>query len=326
MKVYRDQDCDLSLVRARRVAIIGYGNQGRAQALNLRDSGVSVTVALRDGSAARPHAERDGFPIVTAGEAVREADLVVMLAADEDHGRIYVDEIAPNLREGAALSFAHGLSIRFGLIDPRPDLDVILVAPKGPGTALRADFQNGSGLISLFAVHQDASGGAEALALSYAAAIGSGRVGILPTTFAEECEADLFNEQAVLWGAIPALIHAGFETLVEAGFSPEIAYFECQTELKLLADLIDARGIAGMKEAISNTAEFGALEGEARIVTEETRAEMRRVLAEVRAGVFTRKLLADAEAGYPRLKASRAQAGAHRIETVRRALLLLKSR
>lgn len=324
MKVYRDQDCDLSLVRSRRVAVIGYGNQGRAQALNLRDSGVAVTVALRDGSAARPHAERDGFPIVTAAEAAREADLVVMLAADEDHGSIYTNEIAPNLRTGAALSFAHGLSIRFGLIKPRPDLDVILVAPKGPGTALRADYQNGSGLISLFAVHQDATGGAAALALSYAAAIGSGRVGILPTSFAEECEADLFNEQAVLWGAIPALIHAGFETLVEAGFSPEIAYFECQTELKLLADLIDQRGIAGMKEAISNTAEFGALEGEARIVTDETRAEMRRILAEVRAGSFTAQLLADAQAGYPRLTASRRAARAHPIEDIRRGILELK--
>ena len=324
MKVYRDEDCDLSLVRAKRVAIIGYGNQGRAQALNLRDCGVAVTIALPSHSASRARAEAEAFPVATAVEAARQADLVVMLAADEDHGRIYAEEIAPNLREGAALSFAHGLSIRFGLIEPRPDLDVILVAPKGPGTALRADFQNGSGLISLFAVHQDASGGAQALALSYAAAIGSGRVGILPTSFAEECEADLFNEQAVLWGAIPALIHAGFEILVEAGFSPEIAYFECQTELKLLADLIDQRGIAGMKEAISNTAEFGALEGGPRIVTEETRAEMRRVLAEVRAGDFTRKLIADAETGYPRLRASRVEWASHPIEDVRHKVSELK--
>jgi ketol-acid reductoisomerase len=325
VKVFRNEDCDLSLVRARRVAIIGYGNQGRAQALNLRDSGVAVTVALPACSASCARAQEEGFPVAAAAEAAAEAELVVMLAADEDHGRIYAEEIAPNLRQGAAISFAHGLSIRFGLIEPRPDLDVMLVAPKGPGTALRADFLNGSGLISLFAVHQNASGGAEALALSYAAAIGSGRVGILPTSFAEECEADLFNEQAVLWGAIPALIHAGFETLVEAGFSPEIAYFECQTELKLLADLIDQRGIAGMKEAISNTAEFGALEGERRIVTAETRAEMRRVLAEVRAGNFTGKLIADAEAGYPRLKASRAAARAHAIEAVRERLTSLKS-
>ena len=324
MKVYRDADSDLALIRGRRVAIVGYGNQGRAQALNLRDSGVEVTVALPVASSRRASAAAEGFAVMTAAEAARAADLTVLLAADEHHGRIYAEELAPNLRKGAALSFAHGLSIRFGLIAPRPDLDIFLVAPKGPGTALRADYQRGSGLISLFAVHQDASGGAESLALSYAAAIGSGRVGILPTTFAEECEADLFNEQAVLWGAIPELIHAGFETLVEAGFSPEIAYFECLTEVKLLADLIYERGIAGMREAISNTAEFGALKGGSRIVTADTRTEMRRILREVRAGHFTRELIADAEAGYPRLKASRAAAAAHPIEEVRLRLEALK--
>jgi ketol-acid reductoisomerase len=324
MKVYFDTDADPDLIRARRVAVIGYGNQGRAQALNLRDSGVAVTVALPEASKRREKAAADGFDVMTSPEAVAGADLVVLLAADEDHGRIYAEEIAPNLRKGAALQFAHGLSIRFGLIEPRPDLDIMLVAPKGPGTALRADYLAGSGLISLFAVAQDASGGAEALALSYAAAIGSGRVGILPTSFAEECEADLFNEQAVLWGAIPELIHAGFETLVAEGFSPEIAYFECLTEVKLLADLIYARGIAGMREAISNTAEFGALEGGPRIVTEATRAEMRRILAEVRSGAFTAKLLADAQAGYPRLKASRAEAASHPIEEIGRKLRNLK--
>ncbi|MGQ0588481.1 MAG: ketol-acid reductoisomerase [Sphingosinicella sp.] len=324
MKVYRDSDCDIALIRGKRVAIVGYGNQGRAQALNLRDSGVSVTIALPPESGSRERAKADGFDVMTAKEAAAAgADLAVLLAADEDHGRIYAEELAPNLREGAALSFAHGLSIRFGLVAPRPDLDIFLVAPKGPGTALRADFERGSGLISLFAVHQDASGGGEALALSYAAAIGSGRVGILPTSFAEESEADLFNEQAVLWGAIPELIHAGFETLVEAGFSPEIAYFECLTEVKLLADLIYERGIAGMREAISNTAEFGALKGGSRIVTADTRTEMRRILREVRAGHFTRELIADAEAGYPRLRASREAASAHPIEAVRARLLSL---
>ena len=323
MKVYRDEDCDLSPIRARKVAIVGYGNQGRAQALNLRDSGVAVTIALRPDSERRARAAADGFDVLTAAEAAVGADLTVLLAADEDHGRIYAEELAPNLREGAALSFAHGLSIRFGLVAPRPDLDIFLVAPKGPGTALRADYQRGSGLISLFAVHQDASGGADALALSYAAAIGSGRIGILPTTFAEESEADLFNEQAVLWGAIPELIHAGYDTLVEAGFSPEIAYFECLTEVKLLADLIYERGIAGMREAISNTAEFGALKGGSRIVTAETRTEMRRILREVRAGHFTRELIADAEAGYPRLRRSREAAAAHPIEAVRARLRAL---
>lgn len=326
MKVYRDSDCDLSLIRAKQVAIIGYGNQGRAQALNLRDSGVPVTIALPAASPSRERAAGEGFTVMTSSQATARADLVVMLAADEDHGRIYAEEITPNLRHGAALSFAHGLSIRFGLIAPRPDLDILLVAPKGPGTALRADFERGSGLISLFAVHQDASGGAQALALSYAAAIGSGRVGILPTSFAEECEADLFNEQAVLWGAIPELIHAGFETLVEAGFSPEIAYFECLTEVKLLADLIYERGIAGMREAISNTAEFGALKGGTRIVTDETRAEMRRILAEVRAGEFTKELIADAETGYPRLAASRFAASRHPIEKVRTSIAALTPR
>jgi ketol-acid reductoisomerase len=326
MHVYRDEDADLALVRARRVAIIGYGNQGRAQALNLRDSNVAVAVALPAGSASRGRAAADGFDVMTAAQASEQADLVVMLAADEDQGRIYAAEVAPGLRDGAALAFAHGLNIRFGLIAPRPDLDVFLVAPKGPGTALRAEYERGSGLIALFAVHQDASGGAEALALSYAAAIGSGRVGMLRTSFAEECEADLFNEQAVLWGAIPELIHAGFETLVEAGFSPEIAYFECLTEVKLIADLIYDRGIAGMREAISNTAEFGALKGGARIVTADTRTEMRRILREVRSGAFVRDLLADAEAGYERLEASRARAAAHPIEAVGRRLRALAER
>jgi ketol-acid reductoisomerase len=324
MHVYRDEDANLALIRGRRVAVVGYGNQGRAQALNLRDSGVEVAIGLAEGSASRTRAEADGFDVMTAAQASGNADLVVMLAADEQHSKIHSEDVAPNLREGGALLFAHGLSIRFGLVEPRPDLDVLLVAPKGPGTALRRDYERGSGLISLFAVHQDASGSAEALALSYAAAIGSGRVGILRTSFAEESEADLFNEQAVLWGAIPELIHAGFETLVDAGFSPEIAYFECLTEVKLIADLIYERGIAGMREAISNTAEFGALKGGTRIVTSETRTEMRRILREVRNGSFVRELLDDAEAGYPRLAASRASAAAHPIEDVGRRLRRLK--
>jgi ketol-acid reductoisomerase len=316
MRVYFDADVDPALIRQRKVAVIGYGNQGRAQALNLRDSGVPVLVGLPEHSATRPRAAEDGLAVMTAAEASAQADAAVMLAADEGQTRIYAEEVAPFLRTGGALIFAHGLNIRFKLIEPRPDLDVVLVAPKGPGTALRDDYLKGSGLISLFAVAQDASGGAEALALSYAAAIGSGRVGILPTTFAEECEADLFNEQAVLWGAIPALIYAGYETLVEAGFSEEVAYLECLTEVKLISDLIYARGIAGMREAISNTAEFGALKGGTRIVDQHSRTEMRRILRDVRSGAFVQELMADAEAGYPRLKASRAQAAAHPIEAV----------
>ncbi|MGZ8997759.1 MAG: ketol-acid reductoisomerase [Allosphingosinicella sp.] len=320
MRVYLDGDCNLSLIRGRKVAIVDYGNQGRAQALNLRDSGVDVAVALPETSARRSVAASEGFAVTTTAQAATRADLMVMLAADEDHGRIYAEEIAPYLREGGAIGFAHGLSIRFNLLSPRPDLDIFLVAPKGPGTALRRDFEAGSGLIALFAVAQDSSGTAQALALSYAAAIGSGRVGILPTSFAEECEADLFNEQAVLWGAIPELIHAGFETLVEAGFAPEIAYFECLTEVKLIADLIYERGISGMREAISNTAEFGALKGATRIVNQDTRTEMRRILREVRSGLFVEDLLADARDGYPRLKASREAASRHPIEAVGKAL------
>ena len=326
MRVYFDGDADPALIRSRAVAIVGYGNQGRAQALNLRDSGVEVTVALAEGSGSRDRAASDGFDVMTAAAAAARADVVMMLAADEDQGAIYAEAVAPNLRQGGAIGFAHGLNIRFGLIAARADLDVFLVAPKGPGTALRSEYEKGGGLISLFAVAQDASGQAEALALSYACAIGSGRIGILPTSFAEECEADLFNEAAVIWGAIPELIHAGFETLVEAGYSSELAYFECLTEVKLISDLIYERGIAGMREAISHTAEFGALAGGRRIVTEETRAEMRRILAEVREGRLVRELLADAAAGYPRLAGSRAEAEAHPIEKVRRRLLELRSR
>ena len=324
MRAYFDADADPEVIRARKVAIVGYGNQGRAQALNLRDSGVAVTVGLPASSASRARADQDGFDVMTAAEAAAGADVAMMLAPDEGQARIWEQEIAPNLREGAALGFAHGLNIRFGLIAPRADLDVFLVAPKGPGTALRAEYQKDGGLISLFAVEQDVTGAAESLALAYAVAIGSGRVGILPTTFAEECEADLFNEQAVLWGAIPELIHAGFETLVEAGFSPEVAYLECLTEVKLISDLIYERGIAGMREVISNTAEFGALKGGARMVTADTRTEMRRILREVRSGSFVETLLEDARSGYPKLTASRRKAAAHPIEAVGARLRSLK--
>jgi ketol-acid reductoisomerase len=325
MKVFRNEDIDESLIRGRRVAIVGYGNQGRAQALNLRDSGIpDVRIALPEGARRRKGAADDGFTVVTVEEAARSCDLVMMLAPDEAQAEIYSSQLAPTLAEGAAIGFAHGLAIRFGLIEPRRDLDVFLVAPKGPGTALRELYTAGGGMIALFAVHQDATGAAQPLALSYAAAIGSGRAGILPTSFAEECEADLFNEQAVLWGAIPELIQAGFETLVEAGFSPEIAYFECLTEVKLIADLIYERGIAGMREAISTTARFGAMRGGPRIVTDHTRAEMRRILAEVREGRFTRDFVEQAEAGHPRMAAWSEGAAAHPIEQVRARLERLR--
>lgn len=320
MRAYFDADADPALVTGKKITVFGYGNQGRAQALNLRDSGArAITIAARQDGPSWTRARGDGFSVAPPVEAAAGAEILVMLVPDEDHASLYRD-IETSLRSGAALVFAHGLSVRFGLIAPRADLDVVLVAPKGPGTALRSGFEAGSGLLSLFAVQQDASGSAEALALSYGAALGSGRVGMLRTSFAEECEADLFNEQAVLWGAIPELIHAGFETLVEAGFSPEVAYLECLTEVKLIADLIYERGIAGMREAISNTAEFGAMIGGPRMITDETRAEMRRTLAEVRSGAFAADLLADASSGYPRLRSARAAAAAHPIEAVGRKL------
>ncbi|WP_106639669.1 ketol-acid reductoisomerase [Allosphingosinicella vermicomposti] len=317
MRVYRDADADLALIRGKKVAIIGYGNQGRAQALNLKDSGVAeLRIALKAGSTRRAQAQADRTAVVEPDEAARWADVIVILTPDEHQGVLYDDYLKDNIKPGAALIFAHGLAIRFGIIRPRSDLDVLLVAPKGPGTALRNDYLAGSGLITLFAVHQDPSGTGRAVALSYAAALGSGRKGILETSFAEECEADLFNEQAVLWGAIPELILAGYDTLTEAGFSPEIAYFECLTEVKLLADLLVERGIAGMREAISNTAEYGALIGGPRIVTDDTRREMRRILAEVRKGDFAQRLVAEAKQDYPGLRAARSASATHPIEAV----------
>jgi ketol-acid reductoisomerase len=324
MQVFFDKDADLSLVRQRKVAIAGYGNQGRPQALNLRDSSVAeLLIAAREGASA-DRAKEDGFDVMTPGEAACWADVVIMLLPDEEQATFYAEHLAPNLQTGAAIGFAHGLNIHFNLIAPRPDLDIFLVAPKGPGTALRQEYERGSGLISLVAIAQNASGEAERIAYSYAAALGSGRVGMLPTSFAEECEADLFNEQAVLWGAIPELIVAGFETLVDAGFSPEVAYLECLTEVKLISDLIYERGISGMREVISNTAEFGALKGARRIVNQDTRTEMRRILREVRSGGFAQELLADSRAGYPLLRASRAQAADHSIEKVGARLRALK--
>lgn len=314
--ILTDADIDSSAIDGKHVAIIGYGNQGRAQALNLRDSGMDVVVGLRPGSASEAAARKDGFTPVSMTEAAAHVDIVMLLVPDEVQADLWSGALSGAVRKDAAVGFAHGLAIHYKLIEPRADLDVILVAPKGPGKALRANFERGSGLLGLIAVAQDASGTARATALAYAGALGCGRAGILESSFQEETEADLFNEQAVLWGVIPELIEAGFDTLVEAGFAPEIAYFECLTEVKLLADLIYERGIAGMREAISNTAEFGAAEGSGRIVTAEARAEMKRILAEVQDGSFVEKLMADARAGYPALKASRQRAAAHPVEAV----------
>jgi len=320
MKVYYDKDADLSLIKGRKVAVIGYGSQGHAHSLNLQDSGVKVTVGLRKGGASWKKAEAAGVKVKEVGDAVKGADVVMILLPDENHAEVYQQSIEPNIKKGAALAFAHGFNIHFSQIQPRADLDVILVAPKGPGSALRSNYVAGGGMPALFAIEQDHSGDARGIALAYGSALGCGRVAMLETSFAEEAEADLFNEQGVVWGAVPEIIQAGYDTLVEAGFSEEIAYFECVAELKLLADLIAARGIAGMREVISPTAEFAGLKGRGRIVTDAARAELREILAEVRAGKLTRDLVAEAEAGYPLLSRSRRDDAARSIETTGRRL------
>lgn len=316
MDARRDADIDPAPLLGKRVAIIGYGNQGRAQALNLRDSGIDVAIGLRDGSPSRGKVESDGLRALALSDAAASADLIMLLAPDEVLAAIY-REIEPHLRNGATLGFSHGLAIRFQFIVPRPDLDVIMVAPKGPGTALRSLYECGKGMLALYAVAQDPGGGAEGLALAYGQAIGCARAGLMRSSFAEECEADLFNEQAVVWGAVPAILVAGFDTLVAAGVSEEVAYMECVGELKLIADLIEARGIAGMREAISNTAELGAVLGGPRIVDDGVRARMRDVLMEIRAGRFADTLRDEEASAYPRLLKARAEARALRVEKAR---------
>jgi ketol-acid reductoisomerase len=306
MELLRDADIDPAPLAGKRVAILGYGNQGRAQALNLKDSGIGVVVGLRGASGSIAEAQSAGLSTALIEVAVASADVVMMLAPDEIHAALY-RKIEPHLHEGAALGFSHGLSVRFGFIDPRADLDVFLIAPKGPGTALRSLYTQGKGMIAVWAVEQDVTGNAKRIALAYGRAIGSGRAGLIASSFAEEAEADLFNEQAVVWGAVPELLVAGFETLVAGGVSPELAYLECIGELKLIAELIEARGIAGMREVISNTAELGAQLGAKRIVDESVRRRMAEVLNEVRAGRFAAELKQEEATGYPRLEQGRAQ-------------------
>jgi ketol-acid reductoisomerase len=306
MEMLRDADIDPAPLKGKRVAILGYGNQGRAQSLNLKDSGIDVVVGLRGGSGSTAEAESAGLETALVEDAVASADVVMMLAPDETHGAIY-REIEPQLRRGAALGFSHGLSVRFGFVEPRADLNVFMVAPKGPGTALRSLYREGKGMIGLWAVEQDPTGNAREIALAYGGGIGCGRAGLIASTFAEEAEADLFNEQAVVWGAVPEILVAGFETLVTGGVSPEVAYLECVGELHLIAELIEARGIAGMKEVISNTAELGALLGGKRIADAGVRARMAEVLAEVRAGRFANELRAEEASGYRRLEKARAE-------------------
>lgn len=315
MKVYYDKDADLSLIKSKTVAIIGYGSQGHAHALNLRDSGVKVVVGLRPGSASALKAEGAGLTVKSLEEATAAADVVMILAPDEHQGAIY-RQIEPHLKQNAALAFAHGFNVHFGGVVPRADLDVIMIAPKGPGHLVRSTYTQGGGVPSLIAVAQDASGQAREIALSYAAANGGARAGVIETTFREECETDLFGEQVVLCGGLTALIQAGFETLVEAGYAPEMAYFECLHEVKLIVDLIYEGGIANMRYSISNTAEYGDFTRGPRIITEATKEEMRRVLQEIQTGQFAREFILENQAGAPVLRAKRRISREHPIEQV----------
>ena len=316
MNIYYDKDADLSIIKAARVSIIGYGSQGHAHANNLKDSGVDVTVGLRSGSISEAKAKNAGLTVKSIEDAVKDADVVMILAPDEHQAKLYQDSIEPNIKKGATLAFAHGFNIHFEQIEPRADLDVIMIAPKGPGHLVRSTYNQGAGVPSLIAVFQDASGRARDIALSYASANGGGRAGIIETTFREETETDLFGEQAVLCGGATALVQAGFETLTEAGYAPEMAYFECLHELKLIVDLMYEGGIANMRYSISNTAEYGDLTRGPRIVTEETKAEMKRILKEVQNGEFAREFILENRAGAPTLRAKRRLGREHPIERV----------
>ncbi|AOL23663.1 ketol-acid reductoisomerase [Erythrobacter litoralis] len=315
MKVYYDADADLSLIKGKKIAVLGYGSQGHAHAQNLRDSGVTeVAIALREGSSSAKKAEAAGFKVLSNTEAAKWADILMILAPDEHQAGIWENDLAGHMKPGSALAFAHGLNVHFGLIEAPSDIDVIMIAPKGPGHTVRSEYVRGGGVPCLIAIHQDASGSAHDVALAYAAGVGGGRSGIIETNFKEECETDLFGEQAVLCGGITHLIQAGFETLVEAGYAPEMAYFECLHETKLIVDLLYEGGIANMRYSISNTAEYGDITTGPRIITDETKAEMKRVLADIQSGRFVKNFVLDNRAGQPELKAARKAAEAHPIE------------
>ena len=317
MRVYYDRDADVGLITGKNVAVIGYGSQGHAHALNLKDSGLSdVVIGLRAGSAANAKAAAAGLRVMTPADAARWADVIMVLTPDETQGELYAADLAPNMRAGAALAFAHGLNIHFNLIEPRPDIDVFMIAPKGPGHTVRSEYQRGGGVPCLIAIAQDPSGNAHDIALSYASAIGGGRAGVIETTFKEECETDLFGEQAVLCGGLVELIKAGFETLVDGGYAPEMAYFECLHEVKLIVDLIYEGGIANMNYSISNTAEYGEYVTGPRMVTAETKAEMKRVLTEIQNGTFTRNWMLENRVGQTGFKAMRRRNAEHQIEQV----------
>ncbi|HZT19529.1 MAG TPA: ketol-acid reductoisomerase [Dongiaceae bacterium] len=317
MRVYYDRDADVNLVKGKKIAVVGYGSQGHAHALNLKDSGVKeVRVALREGSASVKKAEGAGLAVLSPQKAAQWADVIMVLTPDELQAKLYTEDLAPHMRQGAALAFAHGLNIHFRLIEPRPDLDVFMVAPKGPGHTVRSEYLKGGGVPCLVAVAQNASGNALEIGLSYASAIGGGRSGIIETSFREECETDLFGEQVVLCGGLTALIQAGYETLVEAGYAPEMAYFECLHEVKLIVDLIYEGGIANMRYSISNTAEYGDYTRGPRIITDETRAEMKRILDDIQSGRFARDWVQECQAGQPSFKAMRRRGADHPIEEV----------
>jgi ketol-acid reductoisomerase len=316
MRVYYDRDADVNLIKARKVAVIGFGSQGHAHAMNMRDSGVKdVVIGLRPGGSAQK-AEAAGFKVMSPADAAKWADVVMVLTPDEIQGDLYRESLHANMKPGAALAFAHGLNVHFNLLDPRADIDVFMIAPKGPGHTVRSEYQKGGGVPCLVAVNQNPSGNALEIALSYASAIGGGRSGVIETTFKEECETDLFGEQTVLCGGLVELIKAGFETLVEAGYAPEMAYFECLHEVKLIVDLIYEGGIANMNYSISNTAEYGEYVTGPRIITAETKAEMKRVLEDIQSGRFARDWMLENKVNQASFKATRRRLAEHPIEEV----------
>jgi len=314
LNVYYDKDCDLSIIKSKKVAMIGFGSQGHAHAENLRDSGVDVVVGLREGSGSWKKAEAKGFKVLPVSEAVKDADVVMILLPDETQKAVYENEIEPNLKEGATIAFGHGFNIHYGRITPRADINVMMVAPKAPGHTVRSEFVKGGGIPDLIAVAQDPSGNTKELALSYASAIGGGRTGIIETTFKDETETDLFGEQAVLCGGVTALVQAGFETLTEAGYPAEMAYFECLHELKLIVDLMFEGGIADMRYSISNTAEYGDYVSGPRVINEESKKAMREILKEIQNGKFAKDFILEGQAGYPRMHAERRAMAEHPIE------------
>ena len=316
MQVYYDKDCDLSIIQGKKVAIIGYGSQGHAHACNLKDSGVDVTVGLRPGSSSIAKAEAHGLKVSDVPAAVAAADVVMVLTPDEFQGQLYREELEPNLKQGATLAFAHGFSIHYNQVVPRKDLDVIMVAPKAPGHTVRSEFVKGGGIPDLIAIYQDASGNAKNVALSYASGVGGGRTGIIETTFKDETETDLFGEQAVLCGGAVELVKAGFEVLTEAGYAPEMAYFECLHELKLIVDLMYEGGIANMNYSISNNAEYGEYVTGPEVINEESRKAMRNALKRIQSGEYAKMFISEGRLNYPSMTARRRQNAEHAIEQV----------